>query len=157
VKREVVQVGVQAVVPTNTGTAVFIGNEEKIFVIYMDPAVGNAISMFINGAPKERPLTHDLIALILESLGAHVERVVINDFQNGTYFGRLILVAENEIQERKVIELDARPSDCLALAYQQRAPVYVSLEVWEEVEDMSDVLRKLGESKEEESEEEEEE
>ncbi len=149
--------GVQAVVPTSTGTAVFLGNEEKIFVIYMDPSVGSAISMFIHGAEKERPLTHDLIALILESLGAKVERVLINDLQGGTYFGRLLLSAENEIQERKLVEIDARPSDCIAMACQQGAPIYVSRQVWEEVEDMTDVLRKLGEGKEESEEESEEE
>ena len=45
---------------------------------------------------------------------------------------------------RKIIELDARPSDCIAMATQQKAPIYVSQEVWDEVEDMSDVLRKNG-------------
>lgn len=117
-------------------------------MIYVDPSVGNAISMFINGTAKERPLTHDLIGLILTSLGAKVERIIINDLQSGTYFGRLILSAENEIQQRKIVELDARPSDCIALACQHRAPIYVSKAVWDEVEDMSDVLRKLGDPKE---------
>lgn len=152
--KEVVQVGVHAVVPTNTGAAVFLGNEERIFVIYMDPGVGNAISMFINGTEKERPLTHDLIVMLLQALGARVERVIINDVQNGTYFARLILSAENELTERrKVIELDARPSDCLALAAQQGAPIFVSQQVWDQVEDMTEVLRSLGESKDEEEEE----
>lgn len=154
--KEVVKVSVHAVVPTNSGCAVFIGDEEKVFVIYVDPSVGNAISMFINGTAKERPLTHDLIGLILTSFGAKVERVVINDLQSGTYFGRLILSAENEIQQRKIMELDARPSDCIALATQQNAPIYVSKPVWDEVEDMSDVLRKLGDQKESGEEEEEE-
>lgn len=147
--KEVVPVSIHAVVPTNSGCAVFIGNDDKIFVIYVDPSVGGAISMFINDTSKERPLTHDLIGLILAALGAKVERVVINDLKGGTYFGRLILTAENELQQRKIIELDSRPSDCIALACQQRAPIYVSRVVWEEVEDMSDVLRKLGENKEE--------
>jgi len=146
VSKEVVPVKIHAVVPTNSGCAVFIGNEEKIFVIYVDPGVGSAISMFINGTAKERPLTHDLIGLILTSLGAKVERVIINDMQASTYFGRLILKAENEIQQLKVIELDARPSDCIALACQQRAPIFVSKSVWDQVEDMSDVLHKLGEN-----------
>jgi bifunctional DNase/RNase len=52
---------------------------------------------------------------------------------------------ENELQQRKVIELDARPSDCLAMAAQQKAPVYITRQVWDEVEDMSEVLRKMTE------------
>lgn len=141
--KPVIPVQVKALIPTNAGVAVFLGNEEKIFVIYVDPSVGNAISLFLSSTPTERPLTHDLMALILAAVGARVERVIINDLKNGTYFGRLILTAENELQQRKIIELDARPSDCIAMATQQKAPVYVSSEVWDEVEDMSDVLESM--------------
>lgn len=141
--KTVVPVQIRALIPTTAGCATFLGNEEKVFVIYMDQAVGAAIGMFLSGTEKERPLTHDLIALILASLGAKVDRVIINDLKNGTYFGRLILTAENELQQRKIIELDARPSDCLALAVQQKATVYVSRVVWDEVEDMSPLLEKL--------------
>lgn len=139
----VIPVQVKALVPTNSGVAVFIGNSEKIFVIYVDPSVGSAINMFLSGTTKERPLTHDLMALILAAVGAKVDRVIINDLKNGTYFGRLIITAENELQQRKIIELDARPSDCIAMATQQRAAIYVSREVWDEVEDMSDALENM--------------
>ena len=73
------------------------------------------------------------------------------------HFARLVLSAENESQYKKIIEIDARPSDCIAIAIQQRAPIYVSLDVWEEVEDMAEVLRRIQEenSKTEESDEEE--
>lgn len=145
--QSVVEIRVKALVPTGNGVAVFLGNDEKVFVIQIDSGVGSAISMFMSGHSKERPLTHDLMALLLASLGAHVERVVINDFQNGTYFARLIVVAENEIQQRKIIELDARPSDCIALATQQKAPIYVTSEVWNDTEDMSDVLDRVQEEK----------
>lgn len=144
-QNEVVQVGVVAVVPTNNGAAVFLGDGEKVMVIHMEAGAGNAISMFLNGAPKERPLTHDLIALLLESFGAHVERVVINDFINGIYFARLIVSAENELHARKIVEIDARPSDSIALAIQQQAPIFVARNVWEDADDMSEVLAKLGE------------
>jgi bifunctional DNase/RNase len=141
--KDVVQVQIKALIPTNAGVAVFIGNAEKIFVIYVDPSVGSAINMFVNGASKERPLTHDLMALILAAVGAKVDRVIVNDLKSGTYFGRLIITAENELQQRKIIELDSRPSDCLAMATQQKAPIFVSREVWDEVEDMSDVLEAM--------------
>jgi bifunctional DNase/RNase len=140
---DVVQVQIKALIPTNAGVAVFIGNAEKIFVIYVDPSVGSAINMFVNGASKERPLTHDLMALILAAVGAKVDRVIVNDLKSGTYFGRLIITAENELQQRKIIELDSRPSDCLAMATQQKAPIFVSRDVWDEVEDMSDVLETM--------------
>ena len=143
--KTVIPVQIRALIPTNAGCAIFLGNEEKVFVIYVDQGVGAAIGMFLSGADKERPLTHDLIGHILAAVGAKVERVVINDLKSGTYFGRLILSAENELQQKKIIELDARPSDCMAMAAQQKAPIYVSGIVWEEVEDTSELLQSLQE------------
>ncbi len=144
--KAVVPVEVRSVLPFNTGRAIFLGNDEKVFVIYVDETVGAAITMFLNGTHKERPLTHDLMGHILTALGAKVERVVINDVKSETYFARLILSCENELFERKIVELDGRPSDCLALAISQKAPVYVAREVWDEVEDRSEVLRQIGEA-----------
>ena len=77
--KPVVEVQVRAVIPTSGGCAVFIGNEQKVFVIYVDQSVGAAITMFMRGTQKERPLTHDLLAHILRALGAKVERVIVND------------------------------------------------------------------------------
>jgi bifunctional DNase/RNase len=85
------------------------------------------------------------MGMMLAGFGAKVERVIINDLKGATYYGRMIVTAENELQQRKVLELDARPSDCLAMAAQQKAPIYATGEVWNEVEDMSEVLRKMME------------
>jgi len=139
----VIEVRVKALIPTGNGVAVFLGTDEKVFVIQIDAGVGTAISMFMSGQSKERPLTHDLMTMLLTALGARVERAVINDFQNGTYFARLIVVVENEIQQRKIIELDARPSDCLAVVVRCGAPFYVVRELWDTLEDMSSVLAEM--------------
>ena len=144
--KPVVPVEIRTVLPFNSGRAVFIGNSDKVFVIYVDESVGAAISMFMNKTPKERPLTHDLIGHLMTALGAKVERVIINDLKSETYFARLIVSAENELFEKKIIELDGRPSECIALAIQQAAPIYESRDVWDEVEDRSDVLRHLEEN-----------
>src|SRR6202795_2153903 len=141
--KPVVEVKVRAVAATSGGCAVFLGNEEKVFVIFVDQSVGAAIAMFKQGTQKERPLTHDLLANILRALGAKIERVIVNDLKRGTYFARLVLSAENELKQKKIIEIDARPSDCIAMATQQTAPIYVSLDVWNEVEDMTEMFRKM--------------
>ncbi|RYD37893.1 MAG: bifunctional nuclease family protein [Verrucomicrobiaceae bacterium] len=139
----VVQVEVKAVLPTSGGCAVFLGNARKIFVIYIDHSVGLAITLAMRQEPKERPQTHDLIGSILAGLGARVQRVVINHFKDGVYYARLILEAENELHARKILELDARPSDSLALAVQAKAPVYITREVWDSVEDMTAMYQKM--------------
>ena len=143
--KTVIEVQVRAVLPTSGGCAVFLGNNDKVFIIYVDQTVGSAITMFMREISKERPLTHDLVGHLMTALGAKVERVIINDLKNATYYARMIIRAENEVQQKKIVELDARPSDCIAMATQQKAPIYVSQEVWDEVDDMSDVLRKMEE------------
>jgi bifunctional DNase/RNase len=143
--KTVIEVQVRAVLPTSGGCAIFLGNPDKVFIIYVDQSVGSAITMFMRGTMKERPLTHDLMGHLMTALGAKVERVIINDLKNATYYARMIIRAENELQQKKIIELDGRPSDCIAMAVQQKAQIYVSQEVWDEVDDMSDVLRKMEE------------
>lgn len=140
---QLVEIEVKAVIPTSGGFAVFVGNETKVFVIYVDQMAGAAITMFQKDIPKERPQTHDLLANILLALGATVERVIINDLKDRVYFARLIIQAENEISERKIIEIDARPSDSIAIATQQDAPLYIRSGIWEDVEDMSEVLHQI--------------
>src|ERR1700757_3226926 len=120
--KTVIEVQVRAVLPTSGGCAVFLGNTDKVFIIYVDQTVGSAITMFMREISKERPLTHDLMAHLLTALGAKVDRVIINDLKNATYYARAIIRAENELQQKKIIELDARPSDCIAIATPQKAP-----------------------------------
>ena len=87
--KPVVEVQVRAVATTSGGCAVFLGNEEKVFVIFVEQSVGTAIAMFKQGTRKERPLTHDLLASILRAFEAKIERVIINDLKGGIYFGTL--------------------------------------------------------------------
>jgi uncharacterized protein len=53
--------------------------------------------------------------------------------------------ADNELEQKKIVEIDARPSDCIAMAVQQCAPIYVGLDVWDKVEDLSEGLQKMQE------------
>ena len=147
-EKSVVEVEVKNVLATSAGSAIFLGNDDKVFVIYVDHAVGSAINMFLHGTPKPRPQTHDLFGDVLIALGARVERVVINDFSDTVYYARMIIVAENELEERKIVEIDARPSDGIALAIQAEAPLFVATHVWEAVEDMSIVLKKMEDNNE---------
>jgi uncharacterized protein len=141
--KPVVEVQIRGLAETSGGCAVFLGNEEKVFVMFVDQSVGLAIALFQQGTKKERPLTHDLLANILRALDAKIEKVIVNDLNGGTYFARLVLTTENELKQKKIIEIDARPSDCIAMATQQPAPIYVSLDVWDQLEDVTEVLRKL--------------
>src|SRR3984885_15390024 len=144
-KNEVVPVQIRGILPANSGCALFVGNDEKVFVINVEPQMGAIIGMFLRDTPKERPLTHDLVQRIFTGFGITVERVVITELKNSTYFARLILQQNNEVA-RKIVELDARPSDCLALATAQKKPIFVSAALFAQVEDMSKVLDQMNES-----------
>ena len=143
---DLVRVEPIALLPTQAGCAVFLGDGEKAIVFYIDPAVGASINASLSGQLPPRPLTHDLYLLTLRAFGGKVSRAVIVSMENEIYYARLILEAENEIMERKIIELDARPSDCLALVVRCAAPFYVVRQLWDSLEDMSGVLAEMRKS-----------
>ena len=140
---DVIEMQLRAVVPLEGSYAVFLGNDEKTFVIYVDEGVGTAIAMSMRGIVKDRPLTHDLLIHVLRAFGAKIERIVVNHLENGVFHARLIITAENELHQKKVVELDARPSDSIALAVGQNAPIFVSRGVWDQVDDMSETLQDI--------------
>lgn len=138
---------IRGLLPANSGVAVFLGNDEKVFVIQVEQSMGSVIHAAMRGTAKDRPLTHDLFGHAFKALGVTLERVVITELRNATYFARLILKQQNELGT-KIVELDARPSDCLALAAAAKSPVYVAAALFSEVEDMSEVLQRLNEQRE---------
>ncbi len=144
-KREVIPVTIRGILPANSGCAVFVGNEEKVFVIQVEHNMGAVIDMFLRNIPKERPLTHDLMVNILQGLGVKVDHVVITDVKNSIYLARLVLRQENELG-KKIVELDARPSDSLAMAAAQQTPIFVTKALFEKVDDMSEVLARINET-----------
>ena len=139
---DVVKVSIRGVMPTANGCAVFLGTEEKIFVIYVDHAVGQVIQMTLDGVKKDRPLTHDLMGQIFVGFGVELEHVVINAVNEGTFFARLLLRMKNELGT-KIVELDARPSDSTILALQSKRPIFVARDVFESVDDMTDILERV--------------
>jgi uncharacterized protein len=89
--------------------------------ILIGPFEATAIALALEGAPVPRPLSHDLMRNILESLETTLEQVVIHDIKDSTFFAKLILRTNGELQE-----IDARPSDGIALALRMQSPIYVS-------------------------------
>lgn len=144
-KNDVVPVEIRGILPANSGCAIFVGNDKKVFVIQVEHNMGAIIGMFLRDQPKERPLTHDLMNSVFKGFNITVERAIITELKNSTYFARLILQQHNELG-RKIVEIDARPSDCLALATAQKKPLFVSSPLFEQVEDMSEVLERINEN-----------
>jgi bifunctional DNase/RNase len=127
---ELVLLSFDKIMQTRTYTVVILGTKEKRFAIYTDPNIGRILQLYLTDTEKARPLTHDLINLIFQGYGVRVKQIVINDIQDTTYFARLFL--EQEIDGlRHILEIDARPSDCITLALINNAPVYCTREVLE--------------------------
>ncbi len=141
--KDLIRVEPIALLPTPAGCAVFLGDGTKVIVFYIDPAIGASINAVLSGAVPPRPLSHDLFAQTLEAFGAEVLHVTIVKHEKEVFFARLVIKAENEIMEKKIVELDARPSDSIALAVRHKAPIYFLPEVWEELDDMTEALEAL--------------
>lgn len=144
---DLIRVEPVALLPTQAGCAVFLGDGRKVIVFYIDPAIGASINASLSGQLPPRPLTHDLFLQTLQAFGAKVSRAVIIRMEQEIYYARLIFEAENEIMERKIVEIDARPSDCLGLAVRCGAPFYVVRELWDRLDDMSETLEEMRENK----------
>ncbi len=145
---ELIEVDVKKVLPSPTGCALCLGNKDKTFVIYVGPNEGAAILMALEKVKKERPLTHDLICNIFKGFGITVEYVVINDLKDNTFYARMILKEENDLG-KNIVEIDARPSDCIAIAKNVGCKIYVSKKVFDMVEDVSKFMNKKNNKEEE--------
>lgn len=92
-----------------------------------------AIDRKVRELETPRPLTHDLLANVISSLSGMVERVVVNDLRNNTFYATLIIR-----QNGKVIEVDSRPSDAIALAVRLETPIFVEEKVITQVASMQE-------------------
>jgi len=131
-----IPVTIKALVPTPSGCGVFLTDGAKVIAIFVDHNVAAAITMAMHDIQKPRPLTHDLMQSMMAGLGVKLQKVVINDLREDTYFARLFLYQEFE-GGKHMIEIDARPSDSIALALQLKAPILIVEDVLQRADDMS--------------------
>jgi bifunctional DNase/RNase len=120
---------------------------ERILPIWIGPSEAQAIRRILSEEPFPRPLTHDLMFLVVEGLKAKITRVVIADLRENTFFASVIVQRDAE-----VLSIDARPSDSIALALRAKAPIFVNEKLLqpppqqvEEGEEGGEVARELTE------------
>ncbi len=104
-----------------------VGPRTLPIVIGMSEAL--AIDRRLKGRPTQRPLTHDLLASVIEKLSAELEKIVISDLQDHTFYAKLVLRYQGEL-----VEVDSRPSDAIALGVATDVPIYVEDRVLDAVE-----------------------
>ena len=94
---------------------------QRILPIWIGPGEAQAIRRLLSDEAFPRPLTHDLVVIVLEGMKAKVTRVIIADLRENTFFASIIVEREGE-----VLSVDARPSDSIAVALRAKAPIYVN-------------------------------
>jgi len=112
----------------NSGTPIIIlkdVNSDAMLPIWVGAYEANAIALEIEKIAPQRPMTHDLLRNLIVEMGAHVERVVVTDLRDNTFFA----VIELQSNEGDMILLDARPSDAIALALRVDSPIFVNEDV----------------------------
>ncbi len=113
---------------TRTGSPIVVLHDmdnRKALPIWIGSAEASAIIRRIENIEVSRPMTHDLIASIVEKTGGTIDRVEINDVEKETYYA-IIYIKDKEGNE---IEIDARPSDAIAVAIRVDAPIFVTANV----------------------------
>lgn len=101
-------------------------NGTRAFPIVIGIVEVFAIDRRLKGITPARPLTHDLLASVIENLGAKVERIVVDDLRNHTFFAKIYLKVNGQ-----TIKVDSRPSDAIALCAAIDAPIFVAEQVFE--------------------------
>lgn len=148
-----IEVQVVALLPMPVGNAAFLSAvhdpDDKVVVVFVDPVVGELIHALLSRQQVPRPTVHHVMRDMLLGLGARMRGACIvkrrEDIQ-GVYETRIVIEMENEIAELKVVELDARPGDALALSIMNHCQFTILSHVWEQMEDVSDQLRSLRQS-----------
>jgi len=133
---------------SNSPIVVLKDEEEKFFLpIWVGIFEANAIALQLENVTTPRPMTHDLLRNMISELDARVIRVVINDLRDSTFFAQIRLITGG-----RTLELDARPSDAIALALRTEAPIFVAQEVLDQAQtitpdgdDADDKVKKLFE------------
>jgi len=112
---------------TNTPVVILQEEEgERTLPIWIGASEANAIALELQGVRPERPLTHDLMKLLVTGLGGELRRVVIASLRENTYLAQLLIYRGGE-----VFEVDARPSDSIALALRMNSPIFMNEELLE--------------------------
>lgn len=114
---------------TRTGSPIVVLHDKenrRALPIWIGSAEASSIIRKIENLSVTRPMTHDLIISVIDKVGYKVTKVEINDVEKETYFATIFL--ENE-EDGKVIEIDSRPSDAIAIAIRIDAPIYVTANV----------------------------
>lgn len=93
---------------------------ERYLPIWIGPAEADAIAVKLQGVSVPRPLTHDLLSSVIESLGANISSIIVSDLKNDTFYAKIVLNVDGG-----QMDVDARPSDALALAVRVGAPIFV--------------------------------
>ena len=107
---------------TNTPVVILQEREgERVLPIWIGPAEASAIAMELAGVKFARPLTHDLLKQLIVGLGAELRKVIITQVKDNTYYAELHIYRGDT-----VIQIDARPSDSIALALRLKAPIFTS-------------------------------
>jgi hypothetical protein len=102
-------------------------DSDRYLMIWIGPFEAEAINIKLQEVDYPRPLTHDLMKNVIGTLGAQVEQIVVTELRDDTFYARIILTVDGEY-----IDIDARPSDAMALAVRAGAPIFVADEVMDE-------------------------
>lgn len=131
VQNALIPVHFEKILQTRGYCVILLSALEKQIAIYAESSVGKNLQIHLTEGEKLRPLSHDLLSMILSGFDIEVIKVVISDLKETVYYSKIFLQRRDNEKVRRILELDARPSDALLIAIVKKAPIFCTQQVLE--------------------------
>lgn len=137
-------ISLKKVVVTPSGAGIFLGNDKKIFIIYVDILMGEQIRAAVknNNQSNPRPLTFDFLRYILHGFDISIQTIVIYNSENGVFFSKVVLKQQGAVD--KIVEMDIRPSDAILLSISTGKPLLIDEDLLQKLPDASELLNNFN-------------
>ncbi len=133
---------VKQVVITSSGACLFLGNSQKIFMIYVDIIMGEQIRFLFNKKTQSRPLTSDFIRYLFLSFDISIQTLVLYHADKGTFYAKAVCRQAGPVT--RIVELDIRPSDAIMLRLSFNKPLTIDTQLFESLSDASELLENFS-------------
>lgn len=132
-------VKIQKIELSSAYTACYLGTEDRLFVIFLPPTSGKLLQQLIANAPLERPSSFDVILSLISGNTIKPIQVVIDDEKDGIYFTKIFLEKTGS-DFLEILEIDAKPSDSLALTIKFQIPLFVTSSLLERLPNLNETV-----------------
>jgi len=132
-----------SLLPSPVGCGMFLSDGKKVVLVYIDPSIGASMNDVLAESDPPRPQSHDFFNNVIKGFGGKMISACIIDEKDEVYYALATFEVSNELLEKKIVQVDCRPSDCISMALRQEVPIHFVKSVWDRQSDSGDLLDDL--------------